>query len=118
VNVLYALAKAALSGAVVLAVSEAAKRSPTWGGLIASLPMISLLAFIWLWADTKDVSRIAEQSQSTFWFVLPTLPMFLVLPSMLRHGIGFWVALTASCVLTVILYGGTVWLLPKAGIGP
>jgi hypothetical protein len=113
---LYALAKAALSGALVLAVSEAAKRSPTWGGLIASLPLISVLAFIWLWADTKDLSRIAAQSHSTFWFVLPSLPMFLALPWILREGFGFWAALILSCVLTVLLYSGTIWLLSKLGI--
>ncbi len=113
---LYALAKAALSGALVLAVSEAAKRNPTLGGLIASLPLISVLAFIWLWTDTKDVARIASQAHSTFWFVLPTLPMFLAFPWLLRHGVGFWLALGASCVLTMILYAGTAWLLPKIGL--
>ncbi len=113
---LYAVAKAAVSGALILAVSEAAKRNPTWGGLVASLPLISVLAFIWLWADTKDVSRIAAQAESTFWFVLPSLPMFLVMPWLLRHGIEFWTALGVCCVLTMLLYLGTVWILPRFGI--
>ncbi len=79
-NVLYASAKAALSGALVVTVSEAAKRNPTWGGLIASLPLVSVLALVWLWNDTKDVARIASLAQAIFWFALPSLPMFLVFP--------------------------------------
>ena len=74
----YLLIKAALSGIIVMAVSEVARRSPGLGGLIASLPLISILAMIWLWQDTADTERIAAQSQATFWFVLPSLPMFLV----------------------------------------
>ncbi len=79
-NVLYASAKTALSGALVVAVSEAAKRNPTWGGLIASLLLVSVLALVWLWNDTKVVARIASLAQATLWFALPTLPMFLVFP--------------------------------------
>jgi hypothetical protein len=113
---LYAAVKATLSGLLVLAVSEASKRSPMWGGLLASLPLVSVLAFIWLWRDTGDAERIAAQAQSTFWFVLPSLPMFLVMPLMLRSGFGFWLALFCSCLLTMVLYSGTAWLLPKMGI--
>jgi hypothetical protein len=101
---LYLLVKAMLSGVIVMTVSEIAKRSPTFGGLAASLPLVSLLAFIWLWRDTGDVSRVADLSQATFWFVVPTLPMFLALPFMLRSGVGFWTAMLAGCLLTLVLY--------------
>jgi hypothetical protein len=113
---LYAIFRAGISGVLVLLVAEAAKRSPTVGGLIASIPLVSVLAFIWVWIDTGDATRIAAQSESTFWFVLPTLPMFLVLPWMLRHAFQFWLALALSCVLTVALYAAAAWLLPKVGI--
>lgn len=113
---LYAVTKALISGAIIAAASEVAKRSPPLGAVILSLPLISLLAFVWLWRDTADKEAIASLSQSTFWFVLPTLPMFLVLPALLRHGLTFWSALALSCVLTVGLYLLTVWLLPKFGI--
>jgi hypothetical protein len=83
----YLVVKAALSGALVLIVSEVARRSPGIGGLIASLPFISVLSMIWLWRDTSDSELVAAQAQSTFWFVLPTLPMFILLPAMLRNGI-------------------------------
>lgn len=112
----YLILKAALSGIIVLIVSEVAKRSPGLGGLIASLPLVSILGIIWLWRDTSDVERVAAHAQSTFWFVLPSLPMFLVFPAMLRGGVTFWSAMGLSCALTVILYLGTMWLLPRLGI--
>ena len=70
----------------------------------------------WLWRDTGDNERIAALSEGTFWLLLPTLPMFLVLPAMLRNGFAFWTALAISCALTVALYLVAVWLLPKLGI--
>lgn len=112
----YLIIKAALSGIIVMIVSEVARRSPGIGGLIASLPLVSVLGIIWLWRDTSDLERIAAHAESTFWFVLPSLPMFLVLPSMLRHGVGFWIALALSCLLTIGLYALTLWLLPRLGI--
>ncbi len=112
----YLIIKAAVSGMLVMLASEAARRSPNIGGLIASLPLVSVLAFIWLWRDTGDGERIAALAQSTFWFVLPSLPMFLALPAMLRAGVGFWPALGASCALTMALYAVTVWLLTRLGL--
>ena len=87
---LYLIAKAVISGVIIMAASEIAKRSPTYGSLILSLPLISILAFIWLWRDTGDNERIASLAEGTFWLVLPTLPLFLVLPALLRSGIEFW----------------------------
>ena len=112
---LYLILKALLSGVIIMAASEAAKRSPTYGALLISLPVISILAMIWLWRDTGDNERIAALSERTFWLVLPTLPMFLVLPAMLKNGFAFSTALAASCALTVALYILTVWLLPRLG---
>lgn len=114
--VTYLLLKAAISGILVLIVSEVSRRYPGIGGLIASLPLVSVLAMIWLWRDTSDVERIAAHSQATFWFVLPSLPMFLALPALLRGGVPFWVALGMSCAVTVLLYVLTVWLLTKFGV--
>jgi hypothetical protein len=113
---LYLAIKAGLSGIIIAVVSEVARRSPTLGALIVSLPLVSLLAILWLWHDTGDTLRIATHVQSTFWYVLPTLPMFLVMPAMLRHGISFWATLAVCCALTVALYLVTVWLLGKFGV--
>jgi hypothetical protein len=112
----YLIVKAAISGVLVMIISEVARRSPGIGGLIASLPLVSVLGIIWLWRDTSDIERIAAHAESTFWFVLPSLPMFLLFPALLRHGVGFWLALVISCALTMALYSLTVWLLPRFGI--
>ena len=112
----YLIIKALLSGIIVMIVSEVARRSPGLGGLIASLPLVSILGIIWLWRDTSDIERIAAHAEATFWFVLPSLPMFLVFPAMLRNGIEFWIALAAGCALTIVLYLITFWLLPRVGI--
>jgi hypothetical protein len=114
--VLYFVVKCLLSGVIIAVVSEVAKRSPAFGALIVSLPLVSLLGILWLWRDTGDAERIASHAESTFWYVLPSLPMFLVLPAMLRAGVGFWPGLTASCALTVVLYFITAWALAKFGI--
>ena len=112
----YLVIKAALSGVIIMIVSEVAQRRPALGALIVSLPLVSILAILWLWRDTGDVVRIAAHAEATFWLVLPTLPMFLAFPALLRNGIDFWIALAASCALTIILYLLAIWLLPKLGI--
>jgi|SRR6478735_4048687 hypothetical protein len=112
---IYFVVKCALSGVIVALVSEVAKRSPSFGALIVSLPLVSILGILWLWRDTSDVGRIADHAQSTFWYVLPSLPMFLVLPALLRAGIGFWASMAMSCAMTVALYCIMVWALAKFG---
>ena len=112
----YLFVKAALSGAIVAAVSEVARRYPGWGGLLASLPLTSLLAMIWLWRDVRDPQRVAELSSSAFWFIIPSLPMFLALPALLRSGFGFWPSLAASMIGTLALYALWFWMAPRLGI--
>ena len=113
---LYLAIKALLSGIVVAAVSEIAKRWPGLGGLVASLPLVSVLGMIWLWRDTSDRERMAAHATGTFWFVIPSLPMFLLIPALLKRGVGFWPALAAGCVLTMALYALMVWIGPKLGL--
>jgi hypothetical protein len=112
---LYFIIKCTESGVIIGIVSEVAKRSPSFGALIVSPPLVSLLGILWLWRDTGDVGRIAGHAEFTFWYVLPSLPMFLVMPAMLREGAGFWPTLAACCVLTVALYFVTTWALAKFG---
>ncbi|QIL01905.1 DUF3147 family protein [Sphingomonas sinipercae] len=108
--------KALVSGIIVAAVSEVAKRYPGVGGLIASLPLVSVLGMIWLWQAKPDAANMASHAQATFWFVLPSLPMFLVIPAMLRAGVGFYAALALGCLLTIVLYAGMLFLAPRLGI--
>ena len=113
---LYLVLKAALSGVIIAAISEIARKSPGFGALVASLPLISILGMIWLWRDTRDVVRMASHVEATFWYVLPSLPMFLVIPALLRRGVGFWPALLAGCVLTILLYGTMMAVGPRFGL--
>lgn len=113
---LYLVIKAALSGILIAVISEVAKRYPGFGGLIASLPLVSVLGMIWLWRDKPDPANMASHAEATFWFVLPSLPMFLLIPAMLRHGVGFWASLIAGCILTIALYGLMVWAGPRIGL--
>jgi hypothetical protein len=108
--------KAFLSGLIVAAVSTVAKRYPGFGALIASLPLVSVLGMIWLWHDKPDAANMASHAQATFWFVLPSLPMFLLIPAMLRAGLPFWVSLLAGCALTIALYLAMTWIGPRFGL--
>lgn len=113
---LYLAIKAAISGILIAVISEVARRYPGFGGLIASLPLVSVLGMIWLWRDRPDVANLAAHSQATFWFVLPSLPMFLLIPAMLRNGFGFWMSLVAGCALTILLYSFMLWAGPRFGL--
>ncbi len=112
----YAVIKALLSGVIIAAVSEIARRNATAGALVASLPLVSVLGMIWLWRDTADSERLAAHAGATFWYVLPSLPMFLLIPALLRAGLGFWPALAAGCIVTVALYLLMVFALARFGI--
>jgi len=113
---LYGVIKALLSGLLVGLVSETARRNAALGALFASLPLISVLGMVWLWRDTRDVARLADHAEATFWYVIPSLPMFLVIPALLRRGVGFWPALLAGCALTVVLYGVAVAVAARVGV--
>jgi hypothetical protein len=113
---LYLLAKAAISGIVIAVASETAKRYPGIGALVASLPLVSVLGMMWLWRDQPDAENMAAHAGATFWYVLPSLPMFLLMPMLLRRGLGFWPALLAGCALTIVLYLLMTWAAPRFGI--
>ncbi|GAB6853780.1 DUF3147 family protein [Asaia astilbis] len=108
--------KSALSGIMIALASTLARRYPGFGALIASLPLVSVLGMIWLWIDKPDPANMADHAGATFWYVLPSLPMFLLIPALLRHGVGFWPALAAGCVLTIVLYLGVTWIGPRFGL--
>ncbi len=115
-TMLYFLTKAALSGILIALISEVAKSRPGVGALIASLPLISILAIIWLWRDTGDTVRIASHMTATFWYVIPSLPMFLTVPLLLRGGMNFWLSLGAGVLLTIVLYAVTAMIAAKFGV--
>jgi|SRR6185503_11146960 len=113
---LYYCIKLALSAVIIVAVSELAKRQPAWGGLLASLPLVSLLAIVWLYVDTRDTSQVSALSLSIFWLVLPSLAFFLALPLLLRQGFGFAVSLSAAVLVTMAAYAFMLFGLKRFGV--
>jgi hypothetical protein len=95
---------------LVIAISEASKRSSFVGALLAAVPVTSVLAMIWLYSDTRDVAQVAALSRSVFWLVLPSLVLFLVLPILLQRGYHFSLSLAASLGATILVYFGAISL--------
>jgi hypothetical protein len=115
-GMLYATIKVLLTSVLVVAVSEAAKRSALFGALIASIPLTSVLAMIWLYVDTGDTEKIARLSIGIFWLVLPSLVLFVSLPILLRAGLGFPASLAVATVLTIGAYFAMLHVLGLFGI--
>jgi hypothetical protein len=113
----YLLIKAAISGVLIAVISEIARRFPSFGGLVASLPLVSLIAIVWLWNETGgDRSLVAGHARATLWYVIPSLPFFLILPSLLERHTNFWLALTVASLVTVALYAAAIWAAGRLGI--
>ena len=110
------VAKALLAGVMIATIAEIGRRLPAAAALVASLPLVSILGMIFLWFARPDAENMAQHAEATFWFVLPSLPMFLVIPVLLRQGVDFWLALALGCTLTILLYFGMVHLGPRVGI--
>ena len=113
---LYLAVKALISGILVAAASEIAKRYPGFGALIASLPLVSVLGMVWLWHDKPDAANMADHAGATFWYVLPSLPMFLLIPALLRRGWPFGFSLAIGCALTIALYLAMTVIGPRFGL--
>ena len=109
------IAKYAATAAIVVLVSEAAKRSDRLGGFIAALPLVTVLALIWLHLERQPPQKLASHAWYTFWYVIPTLPMFLAFPPLLTR-LGFWPALLACVLLTVACFALFALLLRRFGI--
>jgi len=113
---MHSIVKFAVSAGVLVAVSEIAKRSSLFGALVASLPLTSLLAMVWLWQDTKDSGKVGALSMSIFWLVLPSLVLFVALPVLLKRGVNFYPSLAIATVLMLFSYGAMVLVFNKLGI--
>lgn len=109
------ITKYLLTAGMVVFISEVAKRSDKLGGLIAALPLITLLSLTWLFVENQSDEKIANHAYYTFWYVIPTLPMFLLFPYLLPK-IGFWLTMGASMLLTIICFGLFALILKNFGI--
>jgi hypothetical protein len=104
-----------LTAAVVVLVSELAKRSDKLGGFVAALPLVTVLALVWLYVEKQPEQKIANHAWYTFWYVVPTLPMFLAFPMLLPR-LGFWLSLMACVILTIVCFGLFALVVHRFGI--
>lgn len=109
------ITKYLITAAVIVLVSEVAKRSDRFGGFIAALPMITILTLVWLHFEKQPETRLANHAWYTFWYVVPTLPMFLAFPWLLSR-YGFWWTLAACTLLTIVCFGLFALVLKRFGI--
>ncbi|TGL51541.1 DUF3147 family protein [Leptospira kemamanensis] len=111
----YLIFKYAITAALVVIISEVAKRNDRLGSLIASLPLVTILTLIWLHIESASTEKISNHAYYTFWFVIPTLPMFLIFPK-LNAMFGFWVSISFSLLVTIFLFYLFQILLSRFGI--
>jgi uncharacterized membrane protein (GlpM family) len=104
-----------VTAAVVVLVSEFAKRSDKLGGFIAALPLVTFLALIWLHLERQPQEKVANHAWYTLWYVIPTLPMFATFPWLLAR-IGFWPTIVASVIITVVCFALFALLMRRFGI--
>lgn len=112
----YYIIKILVTTTLVILISEVAKRSTLMGSLLASLPLTSYLAMIWLYVDTANVEKVAGLSTGIFWLVIPSLSLFLLLPLLLKKEINFYFSLGISTLFMVIFYFGIIYFLGKVGV--
>jgi hypothetical protein len=110
------LTKIAITAILIVAISEISRRSTLLGGILASVPLVSVLAMIWLYVDTHDTTRIASLSQSIFWLVLASLPLFVVLPLLLKKGINFYLSMGIGLTVMIACYFLLIAALRRFGI--
>tara|TARA_A100000164_G_C21836721_1_gene738066 strand:+ start:457 stop:807 length:351 start_codon:yes stop_codon:yes gene_type:complete len=113
---LHTVIKLLISSGVIVLVSEIAKKNTYLGGLIASIPLVSVLSMVWLYIDTKDIESVRNLSNSILWMVIPSISLFISLPILLRSGIGFYLSIFLSTIITIGCYGVTILLLSRFGI--
>jgi hypothetical protein len=110
------MVKIAVTTVLIVAISEIARRSSFVGAILASIPLVSVLAMLWLYIDTKSVDKVSALSTSVFWLVLPSLVLFVALPVLLKYGLNFYLSMGISIVLTVTCYWIMVVGLDQFGI--
>lgn len=112
---LWLITKYAITAGLVVLISEVAKRSDRLGGLIAALPLVTVLVLVWMKLEGQSQLKIANHAWYTFWYVVPTLPMFILFPFLYQR-LGFWLTLAASCATTMLAFTGWAALLKRFGI--
>ena len=112
----YYLVKIAVTTLLIVVISEIAKRSSFIAALLASIPLVSVLAMMWLYIDTRDIDKISSLATSILWLVIPSLALFIALPLLLKQGLNFYLSMSIAIVITIACYGVMVYLLGYFGI--
>jgi len=112
----YYLTKVAITAILVVMISEIAKRSSFVGAVLASIPLTSVLAMLWLYVDTGDASKVSALASSVFWLVIPSLALFIALPVLLNQGLNFYLSMATSIAITAICYLLMVMILRHFGV--
>ncbi len=112
----YYLLKIAVTTGLIVIISEVAKRSSLVGAILASIPLVSVLAMMWLYVDTRDAAKVSALSTNIFWLVLPSLTLFLALPLLLKHGVNFYLSMLISVAATALCYLALVLALDTIGV--
>jgi hypothetical protein len=111
----YYIVKIVITTLLIILIAEISKRSTLAGSILASIPLISVLAMVWLYVDTGDTERVATLSQSIFWLIIPSLTLFISLPLLLKKGVGFYPSMGIAIVLTVTAYYAMITVAEKVG---
>jgi len=112
----YYILKILITTILIVVISEISKRSSLVGAILASIPLVSFLAMMWLYIDTKDIQKVSALSSSIFWLVLPSLTLFFTLPMLLKHGANFYLSISLSIAVTVLSYWLMISVLNYLGI--
>lgn len=112
----YYTLKIIITTLLIVAISEISKRSTFVGAILASVPIVSVLAMIWLYVDTKDISKVSSLSTGVFWLVLPSLVLFVTLPLLLKQNIDFYISISISIFVTILSYWLMISVLNHFGI--
>lgn len=109
------ITKYAITAGLIVLISEVVKRSDKLGALIAALPMVTVLAMIWMVIEHQPEEKVSQHALLTFWYVIPTLPMFLLIPWLMPK-IGFWWALSAGVLATMIGFAIVAFIAGRFGV--
>ncbi len=112
----YYIIKIAITTLLIVAISEIAKRSSFLGAVLASVPLVSVLAMLWLYIDSKDVTKVSNLATGIFWLVLPSLALFIALPLLLKQGVNFYLSMAIAIVITILCYWLMVTVLGHYGV--
>ncbi len=112
----YYITKIIVTVALVILISEISKKSSLVGAILASVPLVSVLAMAWLYIDTKDAQKVSALASSVFWLVIPSLSLFISLPLFLKNGFNFYLGMGASIIITIACYYGIIVILSHFGV--